>query len=188
MKEAITPSTEVLFNLFYQALQDDDAEVYSNAAFAIGLLVEHSAHDLSAQYGPILAVLRPRFDLEPDAPTSRCTARDNAAGSVSRLIVRNTAAVPLNQVLPVLFGSLPLKNDYLENRPVFRAIFHLFRNQPSAIAPYIDQLLPVFAHVLDPSAADQLGDDTRAELLNLVGALNAENPAKVHAAGLSVYV
>lgn len=86
-KEAIIPSTEVLFSLFYQVLQDGNAEVYSNAALAIGLLVKHNARDLSALYGPILAILRPPFDLALDAPTSRCTARNNTVGSVSRPIV-----------------------------------------------------------------------------------------------------
>ncbi|KAI5118112.1 hypothetical protein M0805_003466 [Coniferiporia weirii] len=188
MKGAITPSTEPLLNLFYQALSDEDAEVYSNAAFAVGLLVEHSAQDISPQYAPLLAALRPHFTVAPDSPPSKFNARDNAAGAVSRLVVRNTAAVPLDAVLPVLVSALPLRNDFLENRPVFRALFYLFRTQPAVLAPYIDQLLPVFAHVLDPNGPDQLGDETRAELLNLVGALNAENPAKVQASGLGVYV
>lgn len=188
MKGAITPSTEPLLELFYRALSDDDAEVSSNAAFAAGLLVENSDIDLSPQYLHLLAALRPHFTVAPDAPSAKFNARDNAAGAVSRLIVRNTAAVPLDQVLPVVIGVLPLKNDFLENRAVFRAIFHLFRTAPAVLVPYVDQLLPVFAHVLDPSAPDQLGDETRAELLNLVNALHAESPAKVQAAGLAPYV
>ena len=57
----------------------------------------------------------------------------------------------LDQVLPVFVNALPLKNDYLENRPVFRAIFHLFRNDGSVLFPYMDHLLQVFAVVLDPN-------------------------------------
>lgn len=188
MKGAITPSTEPLLELFYNALSDESPEVYSNAAFAVGLLVEHSQRDLSPQYLHLLAGLRPHFEVAPDAPAAKFNARDNAAGAVARLLVRNTQATPLDQVLPVLIGVLPLKNDYLENRPVFRAIFHLFRTNPSAIAPYTERLLPVFAHVLDPTGPDQLGDETRAELLNLVNALNAEYPAGIQAAGLGVYI
>ena len=70
LKSAVTPSTEVLFNLLYQTLQDEDAEVYSNAAFAIGFLVEHSGHDLSSHYGAILTALRPLFNVEDDASLS----------------------------------------------------------------------------------------------------------------------
>ena len=53
----------------------------------------------------------------------------------------------------------------------------------------MDQLLPVFAHVLDPSRSEeQLGTEARAELINLVTALNAQDPAKIQAAGLGPFV
>ena len=188
MKSAVSPFTQALMELFYEALNDPDAEVHSNAAFASGLLVENSDVDLAPQYLPLLTRLRPHFDVAPDAPSAKFNARDNAAGAVARLILRNTAAVPLEQVLPVLIGVLPLKNDYLENRPVFRAIFHLFKSHTQAILPFIDQLLPVFAHVLDPSSPDQLGDEVRAELLNLLKLLNAEIPGKLQAGGLGPYL
>ena len=158
MKNAVSPYTEPLMELFYKALGDPEAEVQSNACFAVGLLVEHSERDLSPQYLPLLAALRPIFDVPQNAPTARLSAKDNAAGAVSRLIVRNTASIPLDQVLPVLIAALPLKNDHLENRPVFQAIFHLFRTSPQTLGPYLDQLLAVFAHVLNPAEPDQISD------------------------------
>jgi len=188
MKASVTPSTEPLLELFYRALSDPEAEVQSNAAFASGLLVEYSEVDLSPQYLHLLAAFRPLFVLPPDASPAKNNARDNAAGAVARLIIRNTAAVPLDQVLPVLVESLPLKSDYLENRPVFRALFQLFRSYPQTLYPYMDRLLQVFAHVLDPSGPEQIGDETRAELIALIGALNGEDPAKVQAAGLGPFV
>jgi len=187
MKDAITPFTEEILRFVFQTLGDEDAEVNSNAAFAAGLIVENSTVDLSSQYLNLLAALQPHFTVAPESPTAKLNARDNAAGAVARLILKNTAAVPLDQVLPTWLGVLPLKNDMLENGPVFRAIFHLFRNQPAAVMPFLDQLLAIFAHVLDPST-EQLTDEVKAELIQLVGALNAENPAKVEAAGLRAYL
>ncbi|KAG2110622.1 armadillo-type protein [Suillus discolor] len=187
MKASVTPSTEPLMDLFYRALSDPDPEVQSNACFAIGLLVEHSEIDLSPQYMHVLSALRLLFNVSPTDPSAKVNAKDNAAGAVARLIIRNTAAVPLDQVLPVLIGSLPLKNDYLENRPVFRAIFHLFRTNPQSLLPFMDQLLAVFAHVLDPSGPEQIGDETGAELIALIGILNAEDPGRIQAAGLSAF-
>ncbi|GAV99757.1 armadillo-type protein [Lentinula edodes] len=188
MKNAVSPSTEPLLELFYQALSDTDAEVLSNAAFAVGLLTEYSEVDLSPQYLHLLGALRPLFVVTSDSPASKLNAKDNAAGAVARLIVRNTAAVPLDQVLPVFVEALPLKNDYLENRPVFRAIFHLVQTNGAVLGPYMDQLLRVFAVVLDPNGPDQVGDDIRAELIQLIGVVNAQDPAKIQAAGLSAFV
>ncbi|KIK94994.1 hypothetical protein PAXRUDRAFT_827438 [Paxillus rubicundulus Ve08.2h10] len=188
IKGAVTPSTEPLMELFYRALSDGEAEVQSNACFAVGLLVQHSEVDLSLQYIPLLAALRPLFDVAADSPRPRLNAKDNATGAVARLIVRNTAAVPLDQVLPVFVAALPLKEDYVENRPVFRALFHLFRTTPQTLGPYLDPLLAVFAHVLDPSGPDQIGDEGRAELIQLISFLNTQEPGKIQAAGLTAYL
>ncbi|KAI0259373.1 ARM repeat-containing protein [Gloeopeniophorella convolvens] len=188
MKGAITPSTEPLLELLWRAVGDPDAEVQSNAAFATGLLVENSEQDLSPQYIALLGALQPLFDVPADAPAPRLNARDNAAGAVARLILRNAAGVPLTQVLPVLFAALPLQNDLLENRPVFRAVIFLSQTQPDALSPYLDGLLRVFAHVLDPNGPDQVGDDVRAGLIGLIGALNTQSPDKIQAAGLTPFV
>lgn len=189
MKSSVTPYTQTLTDLFYRALSDEEPEVQCNAAFASGLLIEHSEVDLSAQYLQILAALRPIFDAAPDAPAAKLNARDNAVGAVARMIVKNTAAVPLDQVLPVFLNALPLRNDYLENRPVFRAIFHLFKTQPALLHPHLDKLLQVFAFVLDPTnTSDQIGDEVRGELIGLLSLLNHEEPAKVQAAGLTAFV
>lgn len=189
MKNAITPCTEPLMDLFYKSLTcHSEAEVQSNACFAIGLLVEHSQTDLSSYYLTLLAALRPIFNTTPSSSPAQLNARDNAAGAISRMIVRNTAAVPLEQVLPVLTAALPLKNDLLENRPVFCALFHLFGVNFQSLVPYLDHLLAVFAHVLDPTAPDQIGDETRAKLIQLIPDLNKYDPVKVQASGLSVFL
>jgi importin-4 len=188
MKSEITPTTEPLLELFYQALSDDDSEVQCNAAFAVGLLVEHSQKDLSPQYLHLLSALHPLLEVPTNSPVTRWKVHDNAVGAVSRLIVRNAAAVPLDQVLPVLINALPLRHDFLENPPVFKAIFHLFGASPQALHPYSDRLLEVFRAVLEPSAPDQIDDETRAGLIELIGALNKEAPEKVQAAGLGPFV
>ncbi|THH27563.1 hypothetical protein EUX98_g6632 [Antrodiella citrinella] len=188
LKGAVTPHTEALLELFYRALSDPEPEVQTNACFASGLLVEHSGMDLSPQYLHLLAAYRPIFSVAEDAPSAHLNARDNAVGAVSRLIKRNVGAVPLDQVLPVLFGAMPLKNDYLENRPAFGAIFLLFNTQPQVLGPYLDRLLQIFAFVLDPSGPDMIGDEIRAQLISLIGVLNGANPAQVQAAGLGPFV
>ncbi|KAJ7511631.1 armadillo-type protein [Mycena galericulata] len=187
MKGAITPFTEPLLKLCYRALSDPDAKVLSHAAFAVGLLVENSDTDLTTQYLQLLATLQPLFNVMLDSPDAT-EARDHAAGAVARLIVRNVAAVPLPQVLPILVGALPLRLAVLENRPILRALLFLFRTNGAALRPYIGDLLPVFAHVLHPAARGQLGDELCAELIQLIGALNAQDAGAIEAAGLSVFV
>ena len=188
MKPSITPFTEPLYELFTQALHDEEPEVNSNAAFAIGMLVEQSEVDLSSRYLSILGALHPLFSIPPDTVSARITARDNAAGAVARLITRKPEGINYDQVLPVFLQALPLQNDYLENAPVFRCILYLFQSAPTVIIPFLDQLLPVFAHVLDPGKPAQLKTEQRQGLVQLLGALNSEYSSKLQAAGLTGYI
>ncbi|KJA23606.1 hypothetical protein HYPSUDRAFT_583175 [Hypholoma sublateritium FD-334 SS-4] len=126
--------------------------------------------------------------LPENATSARLNAKDNACGAVARLILRNTAAIPLEQVLPIFTAALPLKNDFLENGPVFRALFLLFKTNGAALYPFIDRLLPAFAYILDPKNADQISDDIRGELSHLLELINREEPAKIQAAGLGAFL
>lgn len=186
--EAISPTTRPLLKLFSQALSDDVLKVHSKTAFAIGIVVERSTVDLSPQYlarrspsalrGP---VWRTHFS---DIGNLKLNARENAA-IVLRVILKKSKAIPLDQDLPVLVGILPPKNDFLKNSPVLRTLFHLLRSAPGVLTPYLVQLLLVSAHILDPFGPDQIGDKVGGELVQLVRALNAENLAKIQAAGLT---
>lgn len=80
-----------------------------------------------------------------------------------------------------------MTKDFLENRPLFKAIFYIFQNAPQVLTPYLDQLLPVFFKVLDPNEADQIGDEVRAQLIALVRVLNTQFPDKIAASELQVF-
>jgi hypothetical protein len=52
-------------------------------------------------------------------------ATDNAAGCVSRMILAHPERVPISEVIPALVDILPLKKDFLENKPIYECIVAL---------------------------------------------------------------
>ncbi|KAH8107390.1 armadillo-type protein [Phellopilus nigrolimitatus] len=62
----------LIFRLY--ALSDEDAGVYSNATFTVGLLVEHSAQDYSPQYQTLLTALHPHFPVPPNSIAAKYNA------------------------------------------------------------------------------------------------------------------
>ncbi|KAG8884617.1 hypothetical protein FRB98_002297 [Tulasnella sp. 332] len=181
MKNGITAFTQPILQITFAALSDEDSEVRSNAAFAAGVLIENSDADISAdfQYMHILNALKPMFIVNDASTSPELHGRDNAAGAVSRMILKNSSALPLDQVLPVLYSALPLKNDYLENTPMYRGIFHLFRTNEAMMMNFVDVLVPAFGLVLAPDAGEQLTEEIRAELIQLIHHLKASVPGKV---------
>ncbi|ODQ55945.1 putative importin subunit beta-4 [Saitoella complicata NRRL Y-17804] len=173
LKAGITPYTAPMFKLFNAGLEDPDAEVRSNSAYAVGLLVYSSNEDLSSQYMSVLKKLQPFFEGE-----NHRNGKDNAIGCVARMIMKNAAAVPLPQVLPHLVANLPLENDFQENTPVYNMIIQLYRTNDAIVMGLTGQLLPVLASVL-AKADEQLKPKVKEELVELVRALNGQYAAQI---------
>ncbi|KAH3012877.1 hypothetical protein KXV73_005462 [Aspergillus fumigatus] len=91
------------------------------------------------------------------------------------MILKHREAIPLKDVLPVLVSILPLKNDYEENEPLYRMICQLYKWEDPNIRELTPQFLPIFQSVLCGDS-DQLEDERRAELIELVKWLNQMQP------------
>ncbi|ORY60375.1 armadillo-type protein [Leucosporidium creatinivorum] len=195
LEAAVTPFTEPLFALLLQACTDAEADidVKTNAAFALGTLIEASEQDLAGQYGTVLSALHPLFEAADEEAQG---ARDNAAGAVARMIVKNSAAVPLEQVLPVFLKALPLKRDFAESKPVMAALVALIRAENAFALQHLDQILALFRQALVSVAEGvypevegaQVEEETKQEILKLLKDLNGSSAEKLAAAGLSSYV
>ena len=195
MGSEVTPYTSTLLKVLLHRMSDEDAETKSNAAFAIGLLQENSTNEaeILKSFNTILA------KLEPLLHTQEARAMDNAAGCVSRMIMRHQDRVPIEAVLPALVELLPLKEDFEENEPVFEMIVSLCEflhlspvpcNQSGSNTLSLDsasnptilrltpQFLPVLAHVLSPPK-EQLKDKTRVQLVQLVKFVASKQPEMV---------
>ncbi|GJP96018.1 importin beta-4 subunit [Aspergillus niger] len=170
MGSAVTPYTASFLKLLVHRLGDEDTQTRSNAAYAVGRLVEHSeAKDqIVKEFPTILSRLEQCLHMN----VSRL--QDNATGCLSRMILRHRENVPIKDVLPVLLTILPLKNDYEENDPLYHMICQLYKWEDPTVRELTPQLVPIFQAVL--SDEDQLEDERRAELIELVKWLNQMQP------------
>lgn len=192
---AVSPFTEQLLALGLKATKDEDVEVRSNAAFFLGSLAYWTNVDISHQYIIILESLQPLFTVSDDSTREKSErARDNAAGAIARLILKNKAALPLDQVLPVFFQALPLKQDFAESSKCFDALFELIEQQHPLINTHFDHILAVFAHVLPnsvPAVEEEkamIPSETRDGLIALLKQLNTQVPDQLAARGLTAYL
>jgi importin-4 len=165
MGSAVTPYTSSIMNILLKRLGDEDAQTKSNAAYAIGRLVEKSDDNATVikAYPQIMQKLENMLGIKE----ARCM--DNAAGCVSRLIMKHKDKVPVSEVLPALVNSgvLPLKEDYQENEPLWNMIIQLYRENDATVQGLTKQLAPMMISTLgDPE--DQLNDETRQALTALV--------------------
>ncbi|RMZ84650.1 hypothetical protein DV737_g1250, partial [Chaetothyriales sp. CBS 132003] len=165
MDGAVTPYTATLMTILLKRLSDEDAQTKSNAAYAIGRLVEKSNDNNTVfkAYPQILSKLENVLGIKE----ARCT--DNAAGCVARLILKHKDHVPIADVLPALVSSgvLPLEDDYQENEPVWTMIINLYKENDPTVQGLTKQLAPIMISVLG-EPEEQLTDEVRSELQALV--------------------
>ncbi|KIW96009.1 uncharacterized protein Z519_03075 [Cladophialophora bantiana CBS 173.52] len=165
MAGAVTPYTSQMMTVLLKRLGDEDPQTKSNAAYAVGRLVEKSEDDgtVVKAYTQILSKLESILHITE----ARC--QDNAAGCVSRLILKHKDKVPIQQVLPALVdsGILPLKEDYQENEPLWKMIVQLYREQDPTIQQLTPKLAPIMMSVLG-EPEEQLTDEVREQVQALV--------------------
>ncbi|KAI5309410.1 hypothetical protein KEM55_003295, partial [Ascosphaera atra] len=171
MGGSVTPLTGTFLNLLLRRLSDEDPQTKSNAAYAVGRLVEKTtADDLVRKEYPALLEKLERCLIIPQARLP-----DNSAGCLSRMILKHKDLVPIADVLPALLQVLPLQSDMQENEPVYRMLCQLYKWQDPTVQSLTQQLLPIFSAVLS-GPEDALEDERRAELIELVKWLNQMQP------------
>lgn len=168
---AVTPHTSDLLRLFLRRLTDEDMQTRSNTAYAIGLLVEKSEanQEIVQAYPSILEKIETCLQIK------ETRLPENSAGCIARMILKHRDQVSIPDVLPALVNTLPLVNDFDENEPVYRMIGQLYKWEDATVRDLTPRLIPAFHAVLtgDP---DQLEDERRAELVELVTWLNKMQP------------
>lgn len=98
---------------------------------------------INRHYSDILSVLSNAIFKE-----SHAGARDNIVGALARLIIANYFNVPLDQVFPTFVKQLPLKEDFEENKAVFKSILTLYEAGHPILRSHIEILLKVAVSVL----------------------------------------
>lgn len=106
------------------------------------------------QYPQILQMLSVAVSRE-DNPL----ALDNICGAIARLIITNVAAVPMDQVFPVLMKHLPLREDFQENTSLLKCFLFLFGAGHPQFQLHVGQILTVLAtiatqHEIQPGLND----------------------------------
>lgn len=108
LETAVGPFTEQLLQLGLRAVADEDVEVRSNAAFFLGSLVFWTNSDITPHYIDILKGLQPLFTVPDNSSKEKSErAKDNAAGAIARMILKNKASLPLEQVLQPTTSPFP---------------------------------------------------------------------------------
>ncbi|KAK9452037.1 armadillo-type protein [Limtongia smithiae] len=182
LKGSITPWSSQLLKSFLHRLPDESVEVRSNAVYGLGLLSEfsQSADEIVAVYPKIFQKLQQL--LVSDVENFRSVG--NICGCVARMTYSHPERVPLSDVLPPLVYSLPLKDAFEENDPIYRLIVQLYKNQDPTVQGLTERILQALETVFGNESTDNKqfeSDEIRTSVIELLRYINQSNPGMIPA-------
>ncbi|XP_043514170.1 importin-4-like isoform X1 [Frieseomelitta varia] len=150
-----------LLPLFLKLANDSSSEIRNNAIYGIGEIVLYGKDAVYTHYTEILCVLSNAIYKE-----SHAAARDNIVGAIARLIIVNYSKIPLDQIFPIFVKQLPLKEDFEENKAVFKSILTLYEAGHPILYPHMETLLGVAVNIIyENTAAD---DETKSIIMEFI--------------------
>lgn len=134
---------EVLLPAYLTGLQDDYEQARHNAVYGLGELVFYADDKAYDVFPQILQALSQMVAQEQHAGTL-----DNICGALARLITTNSKLVPLEQVLPVFVQKLPLREDFHENKSIFKCFQVLLTQNNETLIKSLDRIILIGLRVL----------------------------------------
>jgi len=163
-----------LLTLLLTLARDDNAEVRNNAIFGLGELVYHGRDCVFPYYGEILQTLSTAVASETNPG-----ALDNICGALARLIITNTDAIPLQQVIPVFVRYLPLREDFEENKWVYQSLSLLYQRGCEPLLQNLPAVITSCAHTLH---GNQIEAENRPIIVNLLKSCHQDFPVECNSA------
>jgi hypothetical protein len=127
-----------LFAAIRPQAASDEYLTKSNAAFAIGVLVQRTGASGAINLIEALQALQPLLDREAQRPRTA----DNAVSSVARIMMTEDPSLPMLECAKALYSSLPLQEDMSEAPSAYGGMFFLFQRHTEDVA------LPLVEHAV----------------------------------------
>lgn len=132
-----------LLPLYLKGIQDEYEQARQNAVYGLGELILYGEEKAFPHFQEVLQALS-----QVVATEKHPSVLDNVCGALARLIIANSSLIPLEHVLPVFIQKLPLREDFHENKAVFRAFNVLLAQNNPAFATFLPQVLLIALRVV----------------------------------------
>lgn len=150
---------ENLLPHFLNGIQDEYEQARQNSVFGLGELILYSEEKAFEKFPQVLQSLSQVVSTEEHPGTL-----DNVCGAIARIVIANSSLIPLDQVLPVLVQKLPLREDFNENKTIYKALSTLLAQNNDSLLKVLDRVILVGLGIL---ARKEYTDDGKHQLLFL---------------------
>jgi hypothetical protein len=156
-----------LVQLWLAGAKDAADEVRNNAIFGLGEMILHGKSAIFPLYQDILQALSASVAKESHAGTL-----DNICGALAKMIIANSAGIPLEQVFPAFLQRLPLRDDFQENEAVVECFCSLYREGNAIFRQHLSDVIKIIVQVYHKKQYPN--DETKTKLVELIKIINRD--------------
>ncbi|XP_068893273.1 importin-4-like [Tenebrio molitor] len=156
-----------LVQLWLAGAKDAADEVRNNAIFGLGEMILHGKSAIFPLYQDILQALSASVAKESHAGTL-----DNICGALAKMIIVNSAGIPLEQVFPAFLQRLPLRDDFQENEAVVECFCSLYREGNAIFRQHLSDVIKIIVQVYHKKQYPN--DETKTKLVELIKIINRD--------------
>ncbi|BES88218.1 IBN_N [Nesidiocoris tenuis] len=139
-----------LFPYLLKETGNEDPDIRNNALYCIGEMAYHSKEAMIPNYPAVLSMLSQVL-----ASEKATNVMDNACGLLARMLIVHPESLPLAQILPAFVAQLPLKEDFTEDKWVFRALGRLYQLQVEYLIPHNVHIVKAALTSVDMHSPDE---------------------------------
>jgi len=174
-------TASALFAAVRPQAASDEYLTKSNAAFAIGVLVQRVGASGSINLIEALQALQPLLDRESQQPRTA----DNAVSSVARIMMTGDASLPMFECAKALYSSLPLQEDMSEAPSAYGGMFYLFQQHTEDVAlPHVEHAVRVCLLALQTPLDNDVVTSNLASLLRQLAQMSPNLRSLVEASAV----
>jgi hypothetical protein len=106
------------------------------------------------------------------AKESHAGTLDNICGALAKMIIANSAGIPLEQVFPAFLQRLPLRDDFQENEAVVECFCSLYREGNAIFRQHLSDVIKIIVQVYHKKQYPN--DETKTKLVELIKIINRD--------------
>jgi len=158
--------SDVIFKLSLRIAQSSDVNMRQNALYCMGAMFTccDTASNMKHSQS-ILQCIEKYIKFPKNGDRAQQLVRDNAVSALGKMLISEPQSLPSKELLPVFLDSLPLTQDWTENKYVYDVLKRFVEQKSPLIQPHIEKALGLLGLAL--SADKEIPKPTTNDIFKL---------------------
>ena len=149
LKGLMSEYSNECYTMALTVAQSTDVNMRQNALYCIGALFSACNQQSNLQHSnDCLRCIQVYMKFPKNGTRHEQLVRDNAVSALGKVIIAEPEALPVKELVGPFIESLPLTQDFSENKYIYDTLMRLVIEESELIKPFINKILSLLSQAL----------------------------------------